>query len=194
MNLITKRLILRKPNINDLCDFYRIYADPATNVFNPKGPIADINIAHDTLQQWINQWEQQGYGMWAISSLEAQFNIVGFGGFTQRQFAGQHILNLGYRFAIQAWGKGYATEATKAMLQMGFEQCQLKLINATVRINHHASQKVLQKAGFVYDKTVRDEPHVLPAHVYQYSLKKWQIEHLTHYSTHKEHLTLTSLR
>ncbi|CAG9296518.1 GNAT family N-acetyltransferase [Celerinatantimonas diazotrophica] len=181
MDIISNRLILRKPNSNDLCDFYRIYADPATNVFNPKGPIENIEIAQDILQLWISQWQQDGFGMWVISPREDEFNILGFGGFTHRQFAGQPIINLGYRFAVQAWGNGYATEATKAMLQAGFDQCQLQLVNATVRINHRASQKVLEKSGFVYKKTVQDQPHVLPAHVYQYNISKWRVERLNHY-------------
>lgn len=192
---MSNRLILRKPTINDLCDFYRIYADPATNIFNPKGPIANIKIAQNILQMWISQWQKDGFGMWAISSHHDEFNILGFGGLTHRQFAGQHIINLGYRFAVTAWGKGYATEATKTMLQVGFEQYQLQAITATVRINHKASQRVLEKSGFVYEKTVRDEPHVLPAHVYQYDITKWRVERLTPYQGEADlHIFHTQLR
>jgi len=56
-------------------------------------------------------------------------------------------IELGYRYAKQHWGKGYATEAAQAMLQRGFDELNLPEIVAIVDICNGASERVLQKLG-----------------------------------------------
>jgi ribosomal-protein-alanine N-acetyltransferase len=56
-------------------------------------------------------------------------------------------IELGYRYAKQHWGKGYATEAARAMLQRGFDELNLPEIAAIVDIHNGASERVMQKSG-----------------------------------------------
>jgi RimJ/RimL family protein N-acetyltransferase len=55
--------------------------------------------------------------------------------------------DLGYVLARQAWGHGYATEATRALLGFGFERLALHRIWATCDVENRASARVLEKVG-----------------------------------------------
>jgi len=61
--------------------------------------------------------------------------------------------DFGYRLARRFWGKGYATESSKAALDYGLETLQLKGIYAMTDINNLASRNVLEKVGFNYIET-----------------------------------------
>lgn len=55
---------------------------------------------------------------------------------------------LGYAFVQAAWGKGYATELTRAGIQYAFEQLGLDELAAIAEQGNHASLQVLIKCGF----------------------------------------------
>lgn len=56
-------------------------------------------------------------------------------------------VEFGYRLARAAWGKGYATEIAKALVQYAFEDLKLTEIYGTTDPDNVVSQKVLLKAG-----------------------------------------------
>jgi ribosomal-protein-alanine N-acetyltransferase len=57
---------------------------------------------------------------------------------------------LGYVFHRDWWSRGYATEASKALVQFGFGQLKLSRITATCHPDNKASARVLQKVGLTY--------------------------------------------
>ena len=60
------------------------------------------------------------------------------------------LVELGYILDEPFWGKGYATEAVTACVQIGFEQHHLNYMFATILPENVASQKVIMKAGMKY--------------------------------------------
>jgi len=52
---------------------------------------------------------------------------------------------LGYRFRVEYWGKGYGTEVTKGLIDFCFQNLQLEKITADVNIENIASAKILNK-------------------------------------------------
>lgn len=72
--------------------------------------------------------------------------IIGSCGFARPH--GTQEIELGYRFARKHWGKGYATEITKAALQYGFQKLGFSEIIAMTDPQNLASQKILNKIGF----------------------------------------------
>ncbi|QHF05847.1 MULTISPECIES: GNAT family N-acetyltransferase [Pseudomonas syringae group] len=163
----TARLMLRKPTANDLDSLFAIYGDPATQQFNPSGPLRDIGQAKALLDAWLNHWEEKGYGQWAISTREAPQKLIGFGGLDARMYLEIERLNLGYRFATTAWGKGYATELSEAALVFGFEELGLQEVFAVVRPNHSASIRVLEKTGMQRVDLLNDVPGQPPSLVFR---------------------------
>eukprot|EP01018_Ginkgo_biloba_P028894 Gb_01751 [translate_table: standard] len=56
---------------------------------------------------------------------------------------------LGFVLARSQWGKGIATEAVKIVLPVAFQHLQVERIEAVVAKENVASQRVLEKSGFV---------------------------------------------
>ena len=71
------------------------------------------------------------------------------------------------------WGRGYATEATKAAIDYGFRQLQLKEIFASVHVENSRSQKVLQKSGLTFIETYQWQQ--TPWYWYRITQAEWQL-------------------
>ena len=56
-------------------------------------------------------------------------------------------VELGYRLRRDAWGKGYATEAARALLGKGFSELDLRVVWGETMAVNLASQKVMEKVG-----------------------------------------------
>jgi len=158
MHRTTSRLILRPPRADDLASIFAIHSDPATNQYNPSGPMTDISQAASVLSDWLRHWEEKGYGQWAIASRDDPQNIIGFGGLSMRMYLDVERLNLGYRFAVSGWGMGYATELSIASLEYGFDELGVKQVFAVVRPAHQASIRVLEKIGMQRIDSLDDVP------------------------------------
>ncbi|WP_312044162.1 GNAT family N-acetyltransferase [Erwinia sp.] len=174
MSLETQRLRLRPVVASDVADLFRIYGDPATNQFNPAGPFPDTQHAEAVLNNWVNHWETNGFGNWAISLGDSPDNVIGFGGLSIVNYIDKPFNNLGYRFGTEVWGKGLATELAKFAVKYGFEIIRLTEVNAVVRANHFASQKVLQKAGLSYLSDIHDVKDASPSLLYALSFSDWK--------------------
>lgn len=166
MQRLTSRLILRPPILSDLARLFEIYGDPATNQFNPSGPLTDISQASALLERWLSHWANRGYGQWAISTRAEPGHVIGFGGIDTRAYLDVNRMNLGYRFGVAAWGHGYATELGRAALAYGFEELLAPEIFAVVRPAHAASISVLRKVGMVHTDELDDVPGAAPSWVF----------------------------
>jgi [ribosomal protein S5]-alanine N-acetyltransferase len=89
--------------------------------------------------------EQPMMGRWAV---EEKTTGKFVGSFAVIFIEGTKLIQLGYSLLPNEWGKGYATELTKAGLQYVFEKMKLPLIYGVTEVGNIASQQVLLKAGF----------------------------------------------
>ena len=169
MQRTTSRLVLRPPRAEDLASLFAIYGDPATNQFNPAGPLTRIEQAEALLHEWLRHWEIHGYGWWALSTRDSPNDVIGFGGIALRNYGDVERLNLGYRFAVPAWGQGYASELSRAALEYGFDELHVPQVFALVRPAHAASIRVLEKIGMQRFGVLDDVPGQAPSVVYQIS-------------------------
>jgi RimJ/RimL family protein N-acetyltransferase len=166
MHRLTPRLTLRRPIASDLERLFAIYGDPATHQFNPFGPLLKIEQAQALLEKWTRHWDQQGYGQWAIASRADPEHVIGFGGIDARYFLEVERINLGYRFAPDAWGQGYATELGRAALEFGLIELKLAEIFAIVRPTHQGSIRILEKIGMRVHGELDDVPGQAPSLVF----------------------------
>ena len=174
--LQTKRLLLRPVRAEDEADLFRIYGDPATNTFNPAGPLRDRDEAHRLLSNWLQGWQDDGFGRWAIARQTHPGHLIGFGGLSVHILHHSRMNNLGYRFETAAWGQGYATEFARFMVEYGFTELALNTIEARVRDHHLASVHVLEKAGLRYVTTIQDVAEAPPSRLYALSRVEWQAQ------------------
>ncbi|KJV36974.1 GNAT family N-acetyltransferase [Luteibacter yeojuensis] len=152
----TVRLRLRPVRREDAARLFAIYGDPATQRFNPSGPLPDHEAANQLLQRWLSDWSDVGFGPWAVSERSDPETLIGFGGLSRLAYGDRLLPNLGYRFAVEAWGRGLATELAIAALRWAFDELGLAEVYGLVRPAHTASIRVLEKVGMTQVGTLDD--------------------------------------
>jgi len=93
--------------------------------------------------------------------------VIGYCGlFFFPDIEGQAEVEIGYRLARSVWGKGYATEAAKAVRDYAFNVLRLERLIAMIDPSNIASIRVAEKIGMHYEKEVMFEGYTHPDHVY----------------------------
>lgn len=165
----THRLIatcLRAEDHDNLCRMHQDATVMAT--------LAGIRSDDETrrmLDKELEHWHQYGFGLWAFTDKQdGQF--VGRGGLRKTHVCGNDEVELAYALMPEYWGKGLASEMAQASLQVGFEQLGLVDVVCFTMTTNYASQRVMQKMGFKYERDfVRaDLPHVF----YRLTADEWK--------------------
>ena len=111
------------------------------------GGVSSLDQTRATIEEYIEGQARDGYAFWAVVE-RATGSIVGEAGL--KPFVdGSDDIELGYAFGTASWGRGYATEAGRAILAEAFGALDLPRVVAVTRDENTASQHVLAKLGFV---------------------------------------------
>jgi [ribosomal protein S5]-alanine N-acetyltransferase len=143
-SLVTDRLSLRRFTLDDLDLLDRLASDPRVMEF--LGGVKSRATTETMLRVRILEYYDRhpGLGIWATVE-RASGRCVGF--HVLNHIQGEADIQVGYALFADAWGKGYATEMTMALLRYGFDALRLPVIVAITNVDHAASQRVLLKAG-----------------------------------------------
>lgn len=119
----------------------------------------------DGLAAKVDHWERHGFGMWLLRDRETG-EMVGRGGLQYTYTAGLNDVEAGWAIVPERWGQGLASELAQACVEVGFEQVGLLEIIAFTLPSNLASRRVMEKAGFRYDRDIVHAglPHVLYRH------------------------------
>lgn len=150
----TERLLIYHFAPADLDDFAALCADPIVLRYVGDG----TTLPRSEVARWIEICQQKyatrGYGTSAVFA-KASKRFIGYCGVVCAP--GCDFDELIYVFHRDAWGKGYATEAGRAMLAYVFAHSTLDQIYATIHADNQASQQVAQKLGMHFDHQEVDE-------------------------------------
>lgn len=143
-SLGTERLILRRWTDDDRAPFAELNADPEVMGYFPNVMTRQESDASvDRIEQGF---EKNGFGLWAV---EVDGRFAGFTGLNRTSFdtpMGPHV-EIGWRFAKWAWGKGYASEAARCVLESAFSNLGLTEIYSFTTETNRPSEKVMQRIG-----------------------------------------------
>ncbi|WP_298140653.1 GNAT family N-acetyltransferase [Flavobacterium sp.] len=152
-NLETERLLLRRLAATDVKEIRELRGNPETMKFIPRPLVTSDEeaLAHFKL---IDDKIESNEGInWAIT-LKGNPKMIGIIGHYRIQ-PENHRCEIGYMILPQYNGQGITTEAIKAVLEYGFEDLNMHSIEAVIDPDNIASERVLQKNGFV------KEAHIL---------------------------------
>ncbi len=99
--------------------------------------------------------------------LPGEASFIGFTGLNRISFAASFApaVEIGWRLAPKFWGKGYATEAARLAMRIGFEQFALQEIVAETIETNLASRRVMKRLGMTYDSSADfDHPQIADDH------------------------------
>ena len=154
-NIATERLILRRFEYNDSDAMLQnwvsddklqsMYCEPA---YKTEKEIREL------LDKYISSYKMPGYYRWAIIEKEsnecigqiAYFLVDGKNNFAEIEYC------IGTKYQR----RGYATEATKAVINYGFEKINLHKVQICTKTTNLPSKRVIEKCGFTYEGTLRD--------------------------------------
>lgn len=151
----TDRLVLRQRTVADAEDIFA-YAKLA-EVSYPAGfpPVATLEdeiyyLEHVLPKRCEEQKLPLGYGI----TLKGEDRVIGSIDFNNRH--ADDVLEMGYVLHPDYWKQGIVTEATQALIELGFTQLGLHKIEIGCYDYNMGSRRIAEKLGFTLEATIRD--------------------------------------
>ena len=156
-NIITERLMLTpwRDCEEDAQELYSYAKDPEV------GPNAGwkSHESPEESRQIIRELFMKS-NTWAIREKESHKIIGSISLENDRRREDVNSREMGYSLSREYWGKGYMTEAAKAVMNYGFEKYGLVVMAICTSPNNKRSQRVIEKCGFKYEGLQRRGYHI----------------------------------
>lgn len=150
------RIILRDLTEADAANILFLNSDPEVLRYVHDVPFSDLEAARDWIAD-IDKQLPQGIGRWAIESSDGTW----IGRCSLRRRENGDVL-MGYRLLRVHWGKGFASEAVRLMLDLAFRVHGAPYVISCVARANIASQRVILKNGGVFWKNATNESFADP--------------------------------
>jgi ribosomal-protein-alanine N-acetyltransferase len=142
----TERLLLREFRAADEADIHEYASDAEVSRLMDWGPNTS-EVTKAVVERWIEQQKQ-----WPRRSVELAIEVKGekkvIGGIRlEVKDERNRTADFGYALNRQYWNRGYASEATKALLHAAFGRLNIHRVWATCDARNHASYRVMEKLG-----------------------------------------------
>jgi RimJ/RimL family protein N-acetyltransferase len=137
VTLATERLFLRPFRRDDAAEFTRLAGDWAVASMTS-------DIPYPLTQKQALAWLKPGRGEVRFA-IELEGRLIGGAGYYRRRSG---AAELGFWLGQPWWGRGYATEATHAVVRYGFQRGRLPGFTSSHFVDNRASAGVLRKLGF----------------------------------------------
>lgn len=174
--ITTKRLVLRSPVANDLMALNHYASKPTI------GPNAGW-LPHQTLSESrliLNMFIRED-NVWAITIKphDVMVGTIGLHNPVDDSVDGKGA-TIGYVLDDAYWNQGLMTEAVLAVVRHLFLNERLDFIDVEHAVFNTASQKVIEKTGFIYrymtQKTYLENPEIIDIKVYRLTRKEWETQ------------------
>src|SRR5712692_9166659 len=154
--LETERLLLRRFTEDDADNLVELDGDPDVMRFINGGRATPRDvIQNDLLPSLLRNYERfEGFGSWAAIE-KSTGSFLGWFHFRPAKGSNPDEVELGYRLRKAAWGKGYGTEGSRALIRKGFTELGVRRVVASTYQDNLASRRVMEKAGMTLVRTYR---------------------------------------
>ncbi|WP_020578122.1 GNAT family N-acetyltransferase [Actinopolymorpha alba] len=158
----TERLILRRWRDSDLEPFAALNSDP--DVMEHFPALMTREESDDLVARIESAFPERGFGLWALE-VQGAGEFIGFTGLSVPSFDAHFTpaVEVGWRLARSAWGRGYASEAARAALAFGFDPAGLTEIVSFTATTNLRSQAVMRRIGMTHDAADDFDHPRLPA-------------------------------
>lgn len=160
----TERLRLREMDISDMKALSSILQDEKV-MYAYNGPFNDEETMA-WMQKQLQRYKDFGFGLWGVI-LKDTDEMIGQCGITMQEYKTTQVPEIGYLLAHRHWHNGYATEASTACREYGFNILRFNTLYSIIRDSNTASQNVAIRNGMsIIDTIVKhyrgiDMPHMV---------------------------------
>ncbi len=155
--LETDRCIIRETTVDDVDEFYKIYADPEMTRYMEglfKNPEDEKKYQADYIEK---VYGLLGFGTWTVVRKE-DGRVIGRAGFSVRN--GFDDIELGFLIGTEYQRQGFAYEVCKAIIEYGRKILQFERIITFVKAENLVSIHLCEKLGFVKTDEVDIEENI----------------------------------
>ena len=150
--LTTERLILREFELTDAEAMFNLNSDEEVLRYTGDKQFESIEDANNFFKNYPD-YEKNGFGRWALVT-KGDKEVIGWYGLKKHE---DNTVDIGYRIFKNQWNKGYATEASIACLEYGFQVFELDEIIANAATENKASIRVMEKIGMEFQQNMACE-------------------------------------
>jgi RimJ/RimL family protein N-acetyltransferase len=155
--------VLRRPRASDEDGYVRVFLRPEVNAWLRPAPFPPVTAAEAAamLGEDLRQWRELGFGPWAVVEDE-EGAYVGRAGLRETTISGSRAVELAWAIDPDFHGRGLATEAAVAAIELGREVGLQEVVALALPANT-ASRRVAEKAGMEASGEIEHAgmPHVL---------------------------------
>jgi ribosomal-protein-alanine N-acetyltransferase len=157
--LVTARMTARRIAEGDFDDLLRINQDP--QVMATLGGVRSAAEVRQMMRAALEHWERHGYGIWIFRERD-RGRFIGRAGLRSVTIEGEQVVELLYALMPEYWNRGVASEMAQAIFDAARTLALEEVVAFTLPSNR-ASRRVMEKAGFHYDRDITwaGLPHVL---------------------------------
>jgi RimJ/RimL family protein N-acetyltransferase len=149
--LVTERLVLRPPVIDDALAIFEEYAqDPAVSKYLAWRPHSDVGGVRAVLERQVDGVHSGTLRVWVIC-VKPSDRAVGEIGFHVQG----HSIGIGYTLSRRYWSQGYMTEALRPLIAAALADPAIFRVWALCDREHTASARVLEKVGMQFEGILR---------------------------------------
>ena len=182
--LTTDRLVLRCFTMDDEDNLVDLDGDPEVMHFITGGlPTPRTEIRNDYLPAYLDYYRRYpGYGFWVAEERETS-TFLGWFHFRPGPDRPADEPELGYRLRKAAWGKGYGTEGSRALIDKGFTEFGVRRVYACTMAVNDRSRHVMEKAGMTLARSFHEDwPYKIPGDEHgevEYAITRpeWEAQH-----------------
>jgi ribosomal-protein-alanine N-acetyltransferase len=152
--LTTDRLVLRKTTMNDVEAVFFLRSEPELQKYIDRDPAQSVDEAKAFIQLITDNLDNNVGVSWAITLKDEDAMIGSIA--IWRIDKGNYRAEIGYVLHPAYQGKGLMHEAMQTIIDYGFREMKLHSLEANINPDNLASQKVLERAGFVKEAYFRE--------------------------------------
>lgn len=138
MDIRTERLLLRRPRMDDLDALFEIMSSPTAMRYWSTLPHASVEVTRTWLENKLARNADGGEDF-----------LIAFEGRVIGEVGAGRLPHFGFMIHPDFWGRGFATEASRAFIAHAFSQTSASELSADVDPRNTASLSVLGRLGFV---------------------------------------------
>ena len=150
----TERLLLRRITNKDVNEIFELRSNPQTMKYIPRPLVKNTEDALEHIAMIEDKIVTNVGINWGIT-LKDNSKLLGIIGYYRMQ-PENYRAEIGYMLLPEFHGKGIIPEAVNRLITYGFEDLKLHSIEAVIDPENYASEKVLQKCGFVKEAHLKE--------------------------------------
>ena len=144
IQLKTECLLLRRHRPEDAEILYHSFGlDPEMFKYSGWNPYATKQMAEDTVQEYIDNYEDDHFYGWAVEHDGELIGTVGAYNFDPANGS----IEIGCSIERKSWGKGFASEAIKEVITYLTEYEGIHCVKAWCAADNIGSRRIMEKAG-----------------------------------------------